>query len=266
MPGQDAPPEAPGGSWTLGGKTALVTGGTSGIGLGVARRFVGAGAEVVGLARHARPELEQAGARLVLGDVADEHSFERAVAQVRDLVGRVDVLVLNAGVSDLDGDDLGSMSTQVFRRLLEVNTLGVFHGLRLAPDLMRDGGSIIITATGALWWPFPDYMAYSASKAPLHAMCAHAAMKLGQRRIRVNTISPGTIVTEMQPDDDAEATISALATCLGRYGEVDDVVGAYHFLASDESRYVTGTDLRVDGGWLGGVTYPEASRLLGNDA
>jgi NAD(P)-dependent dehydrogenase (short-subunit alcohol dehydrogenase family) len=122
---------------------------------------------------------------------------------------------------------------------------------------------VIITATAALHWAFPDYLGYTMSKAPLRSMCVHAAMKLGARGIRVNTVSPGTILTGMQPDDDPEATICRIVTCLGRVGTPEDVAGAYLFLAGDDSRYVTGTDLRVDGGWLDGITYREAERLLG---
>jgi NAD(P)-dependent dehydrogenase (short-subunit alcohol dehydrogenase family) len=246
----------------LSGRAAVVTGGTSGIGLAVVRRFREAGASVVALARRGRPEVEATGAAMVECDVADESAVAAAFATAADLVGPLDVVVLNAGISELDGGGTDEMDTAAVRRMLEVNTMGVFHGLREAPAHMRDGGSIVITSTAALWWPFPDYMAYTASKAPLSAMCVHAAMKLGPRGIRVNTVSPGTIVTEMQPADDPEARINPFATCLGRVGVPDDVVGAYHFLASDDSRYVTATDLRVDGGWLGGLTYAQAEALL----
>ena len=252
-----------GGAGSLAGKAALVTGGTSGIGLAVVRRFLASGARVVALARRARPEIEASEALSLTCDVADERQVAEAFSRAVELVGELDVIVLNAGISELDGGGLERMSAATLHRMLEVNTMGVFHGLQQAPERMRDGGSIVITASGAVWWPFPDYMSYSASKAPLLSMCSHAAMKLGPRGIRVNTVSPGTIVTEMQPPDDPEARINPLATCLGRVGVPEDVVGAYHFLASDDSRYVTATDLRVDGGWLGGLTYAEADALLG---
>jgi NAD(P)-dependent dehydrogenase (short-subunit alcohol dehydrogenase family) len=247
----------------LEGRSALVTGGTSGIGLAVVRRFRAEGARVVAVARRARGEVEAMGAHEVTCDVADEAQVADAFVRARDLVGTLDVVVLNAGISELDDAELGAMDASSLRTQLEVNAMGVFHGLQQAPAHLRDGGSIAITATGALHWPFPDYLTYSASKAPLHAMCAHAAMKLGPRGIRINTVSPGTIVTEMQPPDDPEARISPLATCLGRVGTPEDVAGVFVFLASDDSRYVTGADIRVDGGWIGGLTYAEADRLLG---
>jgi len=246
----------------LDGKTAIVTGGTSGIGLAVVSRFVRAGAEVVALARRPRPEAEAAGARMIGCDVADAGQVAGAFAEAVQLVGQLDVVVLNAGISDLDGDGLNAMDAGEVERMLAVNSMGVFHGLGQAATHMRDGGSVIITATAALHWAFPDYMGYTMSKAPLRSMCVHAAMKLGARGIRVNTVSPGTILTEMQPADDPEARICEIVTCLGRVGTPDDVTGAYLFLAGDDSRYVTGTDLRVDGGWLEGITYREAERLL----
>jgi NAD(P)-dependent dehydrogenase (short-subunit alcohol dehydrogenase family) len=247
----------------LEGRRALVTGGTSGIGLGVVRRFVSEGAEVVAVARRERPEVADAGASMITADVADGDQLEQAFDHARELVGELDVVVLNAGVSELDaGPDLTDDDADRLREQLEINALGVFHGLRLAGEAMRDDGSIAITSTAALYWPFPDYLTYAASKAPLAAMRDHAAMKLGRRGIRVNTVSPGTILTPMQPDDDPEARIAPLATCLGRTGTPDDVAGVFVFLASDDSRYVTATDIRVDGGWLGGLTYAEAGALL----
>ena len=246
----------------LAGKTALVTGGTSGIGLAVVERFVTAGAEVVALARHERPEVAAAGGRMIECDVADAGRVAGAFSEAVELVGRLDVVVLNAGISELDGGGLEAMDAGDVERMLAVNTMGVFHGLGQAATHMRDGGSVIITATAALHWAFPEYLGYSMSKAPLRSMCVHAAMKLGARGIRVNSVSPGTILTGMQPDDDPEAMICRIVTCLGRVGTPDDVAGAFLFLAGDDSRYVTGTDLRVDGGWLDGISYGEAERLL----
>jgi NAD(P)-dependent dehydrogenase (short-subunit alcohol dehydrogenase family) len=247
----------------LSGKAAVVTGGTSGIGAAVVRRFASEGASVLALARRETSEVAEAGATFIACDVADGDQVERAFNDAWERLGPLDSVVLNAGISELDGGSLRATEPESLRRQFEVNAMGVFHGLRHAPGHMLDGGSITITSTAALGWPFPDYLTYSASKAPITAMVSHAAMELGPRGIRVNSISPGTIITGMQPDDDPEARTARVATCLGRVGTPEEVAGSYVFLASEDARYVTATDLRVDGGWIGGVTPAELKRLLG---
>lgn len=246
----------------LAGRSALVTGGSSGIGLAVVRRFVEEGARVVAVARTPRDEVEQAGAGFVSADVADAAQMARAFAEAADQLGDLDVVVLNAGIGELDAPSLHEDQAEAFSELLRVNTMGVFNGLTCMPAFLRDGASVIITSTAATSWAFPGYMAYSASKAPLRILCEHAAMKLGSRAIRVNTVSPGTTITEMQPADDPEATIATVATCLGRVAQPEEIAGVYLFLASDDSRYVTGTDIRVDGGWLDGLTQAHADAVL----
>jgi len=251
------------GSGALDGMAAVVTGGTDGIGLAVVRRFVAEGASVVAVARRSRPEVHEAGAVFIEADVADAGQVERAFAEAAERFGALDAIVLNAGVSELDGGSSIGADPDSLRRQFEINSMGVFHGLRCAPAFMRDGGTVTITSTAALAWPFPGYLAYSVSKAPLSAMVTHAAMELGPRAIRVNSISPGTIITGMQPDDDPEAQLARVATCLGRVGSPEDVAGSYVFLASADARYITATDLRVDGGWIGGVTPAEVAGLVG---
>lgn len=245
----------------LEGRSALVTGGTSGIGLAVVRRFVHEGADVVALARRERPETDLAGARFVACDVSDaaavREAFERAVHHL----GRLDAAVLNAGVFEDDAGASGLPAPDAVERQWATNAMGVLHGLTAAAEVMDRGGSITITATAALAWSFPGYGGYLASKAPLLQLARSAAMQLGPREIRVNTVSPGTILTEMQPEDDDEARIARVTTSLGRVGRPDEVAGAFVFLASDDASYVTGADLRVDGGWIEGVS-PAAARIL----
>jgi NAD(P)-dependent dehydrogenase (short-subunit alcohol dehydrogenase family) len=246
----------------LGGRSALVTGGTSGIGLAVASRFVTEGATVTALARRYRPEVDDAGARFVAADAADAVLMRAAFEATAERDGPLDVLVLNAGVASLDAETLEATDLASVTELLRVNTMGVLQGLALAPAFLADGASIIITASAATSWAFPGYMVYSLSKAPLYEMCRHAAMKLGPRGIRVNTVSPGTVLTRMQPPDDPEARIARVATCLGRPAFPEEIAGVYLFLASDDSRYVTGTDVRADGGWLEGLTQAHADAVL----
>jgi len=246
----------------LQGRTALVSGGSSGIGLAVASRFVVEGADVTALARHYRTEVDDVGARFVAADTSDPEQMRAALRSTAERVGPLDVLVLNAGIASLDAGSLEDTDLADVEELVRVNTMGVLHGLAAMPPYLRDGASVIITASAATSWAFPGYMGYSLSKAPLYEMARHAAMKLGARGIRVNTVSPGTVLTPMQPPDDPEARIALVATCLGRAALPDEVAGVYVFLASDDSAYVTGTDIRADGGWLDGLTEAHARTLL----
>jgi NAD(P)-dependent dehydrogenase (short-subunit alcohol dehydrogenase family) len=255
-------PFEPNHSGRLQGRTALVSGGSSGIGLAVASRFVVEGADVTALARHYRPEVDDVGARFVAADTSDPEQMRAALRSTAERAGPLDVLVLNAGIASLDAGALEDTDLADVEELVRVNTMGVLHGLAAMPPFLRDGASVIITASAATSWAFPGYMGYSLSKAPLYEMARHAAMKLGARGIRVNTVSPGTVLTAMQPPDDPEARIAQVATCLGRAAFPDEVAGVYVFLASDDSAYVTGTDIRADGGWLDGLTEAHARTLL----
>ena len=246
----------------LQGRTALVTGGSSGIGLAVVSRFVSEGADVTAVARRYRPDVDDVGARYVAADAGDAGQMKAALASTFQRAGPIDVLVLNAGIASLDAGSLEGTDLAGVGELLRVNTMGVLHGLAAMPPYLRDGASVIITASAATSWAFPGYMGYSLSKAPLYEMARHAAMKLGRRGIRVNTVSPGTVLTPMQPIDDPEARIARVATCLGRAAFPDEVAGVYVFLASDDSAYVTGTDIRADGGWLDGLTEAHARAVL----
>ncbi len=255
-------PTEPSRGGKLRGRTALVTGGSSGIGLAVVSRFVSEGADVTALARHYRPEVDDVGGRFVAADTSDPAQMRAALAASADHAGPLDVLVLNAGIASIDASTLEATDLNDVDELVRVNTMGVLNGLTAMPPFLRDGASVIITASAATSWAFPGYMGYSLSKAPLYEMARHAAMKLGARGIRVNTVSPGTVLTPMQPADDPEARIARVATCLGRAAFPDEVAGVYVFLASDDSAYVTGTDIRVDGGWLDGLTEAHARALL----
>lgn len=246
----------------LAGRTALVTGGSSGIGLAVVARFVSEGADVTALARRYRPEVDDVGARFTPADTSDPEQMRAALETAMQRTGPLDALVLNAGIASLDAGRLEDTDLADVEELVRVNTMGVLHGLAIMPRYLRDGASVIITASAATSWAFPGYMGYSLSKAPAYEMCRHAAMKLGVRGIRVNTVSPGTVLTPMQPPDDPEARIARVATCLGRPAYPDEIAGVYVFLASDDSAYVTGTDIRVDGGWLDGLTEAHADTLM----
>jgi NAD(P)-dependent dehydrogenase (short-subunit alcohol dehydrogenase family) len=236
----------------LAGKTAFVTGGTAGIGLAVARAYTNAGAEVViGGRRDDGEEIARdAGCRFVALDVGNELDVRRALAVAEQLVGPLDVLVLNAGIAQpfvplevLTGDDA--------RSVVEIDLLGVVWGLKHGAAHLRDGASVILTSSIAAELGTLTEGVYGAAKAGVVALARSAAIELGPRGIRVNAVQPGPTATEMNQMPDA---LFRLITPLGRKGQVEDLVGVYVFFASDASRYVTGQTLNVDGGLTAGIT------------
>jgi gluconate 5-dehydrogenase len=248
--------------FSLAGKRALVIGGTTGIGFAVGSRFCDAGATVVVTGRRNSDAINSSDCHYISSDVTSELSVEKAMIEAVEYLGGLDIAVINAGIALDDEADIGTAATSTFDSQLQTNLRGAYLCLKYVSRHIADGGSIVLTSSGAASILFPGYLAYGASKAGLPIMAKHAAAQLGARGIRVNCLSPGTIITAMQPDDDPEARICARHTCLGRPGAPDDVIGAFHFLASDESRYVTATELVVDGGWAGGVTAMSAQAII----
>lgn len=240
-----------GAMFSLEGKTALVTGAASGIGLAVACRFQSAGACVAAVDVQESDELHERGIRLFRTDVSDEEDLSRGLQAAADLLGGLDILVNNAGVAggtwalcDHPREDLD--------KTVATNLFGVLWGLRHGPVHMRDGGSVINTASIAGLMASPMLGIYAMTKAGVISLTATAAHELGHRRIRVNAVCPGTVITPMEPADGEEAQLAPFVTALGRPATVDDLAGVFHFLAADESRYVTGQVLPVDGGWSAG--------------
>lgn len=235
----------------LRGKTALVVGGTAGIGLGVARNWAGAGARVVIAGRRADGAdiASDIGCEFVAVDVSIEESVRNALAQARRIAGRVDVLALNAGIAQPVAP-IERLDSALAIRVVEVNLLGVLWGLKHGPAQMSDGGSIIVTSSIAADLATGTEAVYGATKAGLSALARGAAIELGPRGIRVNAVQPGAIATAMDhlPDE-----LVARLTPIGRKGRVDDLTGIYLLLASDASRYLTGQVIAVDGGLSAGI-------------
>jgi NAD(P)-dependent dehydrogenase (short-subunit alcohol dehydrogenase family) len=235
--------------FSLAGRAALVTGASRGIGAALADGLADAGADVVGVARSSAPATERhARVRYLVADVKTD--MAKAVQAVLDQFGRLDILVNAAGISL--AADPGGQSAEAFAATLEVNLQAAYAGCLAAAPHMASGGSIINVASIGGLTGFPANPGYVASKGGLRLLTKALAVDYGPRGIRVNTLVPGYIHTEMTAASFADPERHdqrARHTCLGRWGEVDDLVGAAIFLASDASRYMTGQDLVIDGGW-----------------
>jgi meso-butanediol dehydrogenase / (S,S)-butanediol dehydrogenase / diacetyl reductase len=239
---------------TLQGGKAVVTGGASGIGRAVCERFAAEGARVAVLDRNgdgAREVAERVGGVAVEVDVRDAAAVEAAVAEAVAALGGCSTLVTNAGLSSLSLTH--ETDPRQFERLVQVNLLGTFHAMRSAlPHLMAHpgGATIVNNASGSATRPTYGELAYSSAKAGVVALTKGAAQEYGPD-VRVNSVSPGIIRTPMsEPMFALDGALDPAweATPLGRAGTAEEVADVILFLASDQSRYITGQDLVVDGG------------------
>lgn len=243
----------------LTGKIAVITGGSSGIGLATARRFVAEGAQVVITGRREK-ELNEAAAAIgqnvttVVGDVSRLEDLDRLYAVVTDKHGHIDILFANAGAGTIA--PLMAASEAHFDQTFDVNVKGLFFSVQKALPLFRDGGSIILTSSVSNVLGLPGFSAYAASKAAVRNFARAWTLELKDRNIRVNSMSPGPIDTPALATttgltaEQAEQAAAQFATQIpmGRRGNPEEVAAAVTFLASDESSYITGIDLAVDGG------------------
>lgn len=244
--------------FSLNGKRAFITGGSSGIGKAVAEVFAANGAQVV-IADIAdgTQVADELGANYVAVNVADELSVEDAYkAAVEVLQGKLDIVVLNAGVGDV-GPTFESTSQDLVEKVTKINQWSVLYGLKHAPAFMNDNGSIIATSSMAAFINVPGAGVYSAGKRAITSMTEMSALELGTRGIRVNSVCPGYTATALGSGEEGQKLCEAF-TALGRVASVEDMSGVYLFLASAASSYMTGQALKVDGGWHCGPT----SRLL----
>lgn len=248
--------------FSLSDRTAIVTGAAGGIGNAVAARLVQAGARVVITDIIDGTESARSiDAEFIHMDVGDENSVSDGFFKAAASLGKLDIVVNNAGIGDV-GTSLTDSSQELVERITRINQWGVLYGLKHAPPLMNDGGSIINTSSLAAIMKLAGSGLYSASKAAVISMTKMAALELGNRGIRVNAVCPGYIDTALGSGDEGK-TISETFTALGRVGTTADLAGVFHFLAADESSYMTGQALVVDGGWTCGPSPRVLERILG---
>ena len=242
----------------LEGKVAVITGGNSGIGLATAHRFVAEGARVFITGRR-QAELDEAVRQVgkhvtgVQGDVSNLADLDRLFTTVKQQQGRLNVLFANAGIPALA--PLAEITEEHFDKVFHINVRGVLFTVQKALPLFTDGGSIILNASIVASKGLEAISVYSASKAAVRSFTRCWTTDLRHRQIRVNVISPGYTETPIfnkaglaqERVDDLKVSFAA-AVPLGRMGTPDEVANAAAFLASDDSSYVTGIELFVDGG------------------
>jgi NAD(P)-dependent dehydrogenase (short-subunit alcohol dehydrogenase family) len=237
--------------FSLAHKSAVVTGGSSGIGQAIARRFRDAGARVFVADRHPPGD----GFEYHRTDVARESEVAAMLEVAREKFGAVDILVNNAGIQPL-GVGLDGLTAELLERTWAVNVNGVAFGLKHAKRLLADRGRVINLASFVGVIATPGAAAYAPSKAAVIHLTRLAAIELASRGITVNAVSPGTIRTPAVTDipDNPEIAFIERRTPLGRLGEPGEVAALCHFLASDEADYITGQNIGIDGGLTAGWT------------
>jgi NAD(P)-dependent dehydrogenase (short-subunit alcohol dehydrogenase family) len=242
----------------LTGKVAFVTGANSGIGLAIAKRFSAEGARVFMTGRR-QEALDKAvaevggDARGVQGDVSNLADLDRLYATIREEAGVIDILVANAGGGEFAA--LGNISEEHFDKTFAINVKGTLFTVQKALPLLKDGASVVLTGSTSAVTGIPAFSVYSASKAAIRNFARSWILDLAPRKIRVNVLVPGSTSTpgwhNLAPSNDVhEGMVSSVeaTTPLGRLGNPDETASAALFLASDESSFVNGSELFVDGG------------------
>ena len=252
----------------LKGKTALITGGNSGIGLATARRFVAEGARVAITGRDAATlaaAANELGVTAIRSDVLDAQARSSLFDRIKDEFGHLDILFANAGIAKFS--PIEETLEKDFDDVLRTNVTAVFLTVQAALKLMDAGASIILNGSMAATTGSSQSSAYAASKAGVRAMCRSLAGELSPRGIRVNAVVPGVIETPIwqrtavlpEAAVARERRLQAMIP-LNRVGRAEDIANAVLFLASDEAAYIQGAELVVDGGVLGSAAAAPAHR------
>lgn len=241
---------------SLNDKVALVTGGSRGMGAAIAKRLAAEGARVALTyvnseikAQSVVEEIIDSGGQglAIAADNANPHDVKAAVERTASEFGRIDILVNNAGVFDVK--PIEAISLEDFQRTMDINVRAVFVASQAASAHMAEGGRIIsIGSNLAERAPMPGLSLYSLSKAALIGFTKGLARDLGQRGITVNIVHPGSTNTDMNPADGEYSDAQRSMMCIPRYAEPGDIGGLVAWLASEESRSITGTSFTIDGG------------------
>jgi NAD(P)-dependent dehydrogenase (short-subunit alcohol dehydrogenase family) len=242
----------------LASKVGVVTGGSTGMGFATARRFLEEGMDHVFITGRRKDVLDMAVAQIgekatgIPGDVANLSDLDRLYEAIKSYGRRIDVIFANAGVARLA--NFGNVDEAFFDQHFDANVKGLFFSVQKALPFMNDGGSIILNASIATTKGFPGMSVYSATKAAVRSFARTWTNELRDRHIRVNAISPGHIDTpileSLQQGDALKKMKQEMQTNvpLGRLGDPDEIAKVVAFLASDESSYISGVELFVDGG------------------
>jgi NAD(P)-dependent dehydrogenase (short-subunit alcohol dehydrogenase family) len=245
----------------LANKTALITGGNSGIGLATARLLLAEGARVAIVGRNkktldAAAEMLGSEVLAIQADVTDIEATEHAVATTAERFGKLDVVFANAGIAG--ASPLGQTSLAAFEQIIRTNLTAVFFTVQATLPHLNDGASIVLNGSVHAVIGMPGWSAYAAAKGGVRSMTRNLAAELAPRGIRVNQVTPGgtrtPIWSTQAPTDDAMAALEtriARGVPLGRLGEADEVAKAVLYLASNDASNVTGTEIVVDGGATG---------------
>jgi len=246
-------------STKLAGKVALITGGSSGLGLATAERFANEGAQLFITGRR-KAELDQAVEQIghgvvgIQGDISNLADLDRLYQVIKSQAGRLDILFANAGGGEFL--PLGMITEAHVDKWLGINIKGTLFTVQKALPLMPDGASIVLNGSMVSTKGLPAFSVYAATKAAIRSFARNWSVDLRARKIRVNVVAPGTVVTPAYKnelgltDDQIKAFVAqaAATTPLGRAGTPDEIAKAVLFLASEDSSYVNGIELYVDGG------------------
>ncbi|SDD63977.1 NAD(P)-dependent dehydrogenase, short-chain alcohol dehydrogenase family [Mucilaginibacter pineti] len=244
----------------LAGKTAVITGGNSGIGLATAQEFIAQGAQVIITGRNEKSVNEAVAllgdnAKGVIADSADVNQVKQLGDKVKAITENIDIIFVNAGVGQFNSAD--QMTEEMFDDIMNINFKGAYFSLQSLLPLVNDGGSVILNTSINAHVGMGGASVYAASKAALLSLGKNLSAELLSRRIRVNSVSPGPVVTPLHTSDKLGLTEEQLAGMgagliqqipVGRFGRSEEIAKTVAFLASDDSTFILGAEIIADGG------------------